>query len=129
MAHGLGRILGEAVAPFRGRVVLATKFGWNIDLETGEQRPGLNSRPTTSRQLWRGCSGAYGPIEAEAETVKPMADVHLTPKDRIGDVLRHPAFQGYARMLLPWDDRATTRRYSLRRWVRSSRTTATFSPR
>jgi acetyl esterase/lipase len=30
---------------------------------------------------------------------------HLTPEDRVGDVLRHPAFEEYARLLLPWDDR------------------------
>jgi aryl-alcohol dehydrogenase-like predicted oxidoreductase len=39
------RILGEGVEPFRDRIVIATKFGWNIDPETGERKPGLNSRP------------------------------------------------------------------------------------
>lgn len=39
------RILGEGVAPFRDSVQIATKFGWNIDLETGQRLPGLNSRP------------------------------------------------------------------------------------
>ena len=39
------RILGEGIAPFRNKVVITSKFGWNIDLETGERRPGLNSRP------------------------------------------------------------------------------------
>jgi aryl-alcohol dehydrogenase-like predicted oxidoreductase len=43
--HEVERILGEAVAPFRDKVAIASKFGWNIDLETGERRPGLNSRP------------------------------------------------------------------------------------
>lgn len=43
--HEVERILGEGVAPFRDKVVIATKFGWNIDLETGERRPGRNSRP------------------------------------------------------------------------------------
>jgi aryl-alcohol dehydrogenase-like predicted oxidoreductase len=43
--HEVERILGEGVAPFRNKVVVASKFGWNIDLETGERRPGLNSRP------------------------------------------------------------------------------------
>jgi aryl-alcohol dehydrogenase-like predicted oxidoreductase len=38
-------LVGEALAPFRGEVVIATKFGWNIDLETGQQNPGLDSRP------------------------------------------------------------------------------------
>ncbi|PZQ51751.1 MAG: aldo/keto reductase [Novosphingobium pentaromativorans] len=39
------RILGEGVQPFRDSVVIATKFGWNIDPETGKRMPGLNSRP------------------------------------------------------------------------------------
>jgi len=39
------RILGEGVAPFRDKVAITSKFGWNIDLQTGERRPGLNSRP------------------------------------------------------------------------------------
>lgn len=39
------RILGEGVAGFRDQVVIATKFGWNIDPETGVRSPGLNSRP------------------------------------------------------------------------------------
>ena len=43
--HKVERILGEGVAPFRDSVVITSKFGWNIDLETGERRPGLNSRP------------------------------------------------------------------------------------
>ncbi|WP_417788369.1 aldo/keto reductase [Stutzerimonas xanthomarina] len=43
--HEVERILGEGVAPFRDKVVIASKFGWNIDLETGERHPGLNSRP------------------------------------------------------------------------------------
>jgi aryl-alcohol dehydrogenase-like predicted oxidoreductase len=43
--HECERILGEAIQPFRDRVVITSKFGWNIDLETGQRRPGLNSRP------------------------------------------------------------------------------------
>lgn len=39
------RILGEGVKPFRDKIVIATKFGWNIDQETGKRLPGLNSRP------------------------------------------------------------------------------------
>ena len=35
----------SGVAPFRGKVVIASKFGWNIDPLTGAWRPGLNSRP------------------------------------------------------------------------------------
>ncbi|OMQ46440.1 aldo/keto reductase [Ensifer sp. 1H6] len=43
--HECERILGEAIEPFRDNVVITSKFGWNIDLKTGERRPGLNSRP------------------------------------------------------------------------------------
>lgn len=39
------RILGEAIAPFRDKVQITSKFGWNIDQETGQRRPGLNSKP------------------------------------------------------------------------------------
>jgi len=38
-------LVGEALAPIRDQVVIATKFGWNIDPRTGERRAGLNSRP------------------------------------------------------------------------------------
>lgn len=43
--HEVERILGEGIAGFRDKVVIATKFGWNIDQQTGERRPGLNSKP------------------------------------------------------------------------------------
>ena len=43
--HEVERILGEGIAPFRDKVVVATKFGWNIDQETGKRLPGLNSQP------------------------------------------------------------------------------------
>lgn len=39
------RILGEAVTSFRDKIKIATKFGWNIDQETGKRLAGLNSRP------------------------------------------------------------------------------------
>jgi len=43
-------LLGEALAPIRGQVVIATKFGFDIDPDTG-QRHGLNSRPEHIRQV------------------------------------------------------------------------------
>lgn len=48
------RILGEAIEPFRDRVQIATKFGWNVDQETGERLPGLNSRPAHIRVVVEG---------------------------------------------------------------------------
>ncbi|MBB4236930.1 aldo/keto reductase [Rhizobium esperanzae] len=52
--HEVERILGEGIAPFRDQVVVASKFGWNIDLETGERRPGLISRPDHIKQAVEG---------------------------------------------------------------------------
>jgi len=39
------QLVGEALAPFRKQVVIATKFGFDIDPDTGTRRSGLNSRP------------------------------------------------------------------------------------
>jgi aryl-alcohol dehydrogenase-like predicted oxidoreductase len=39
------RILGEAIEPFRNKVRITSKFGWNIDQQTGQRLPGLNSKP------------------------------------------------------------------------------------
>jgi len=38
-------LVGEALAPVRRQVVIATKFGFDIDATTGERRAGVNSRP------------------------------------------------------------------------------------
>jgi aryl-alcohol dehydrogenase-like predicted oxidoreductase len=38
-------LLGEALAPFRGRVVIATKFGWAPGPNNGARWTTLNSRP------------------------------------------------------------------------------------
>src|SRR6058998_2976163 len=38
-------LVGEALAPVRNQVVISTKFGFDIDPNTGERRSGVNSRP------------------------------------------------------------------------------------
>ena len=43
-------LVGEALAPVRDRVVIATTFGHNIDPQRHE-RHGLNSRPEHIRQV------------------------------------------------------------------------------
>jgi aryl-alcohol dehydrogenase-like predicted oxidoreductase len=43
-------LVGEALAPVREKVVIATKFGFDLDPNTGEQR-GLNSRPEHIEQV------------------------------------------------------------------------------
>jgi aryl-alcohol dehydrogenase-like predicted oxidoreductase len=52
--HEVERILGEGVASFRNKIVIATKFGWNIDLETGKRMPGLNSQPEHIKKVVEG---------------------------------------------------------------------------
>src|SRR5688572_29398281 len=45
-------VVGEAVEPFRDEVVIATKFGFNIDAEgKPQQDPPLNSRPERIREV------------------------------------------------------------------------------
>src|SRR6266536_3124563 len=43
-------LVGEALAPFRDQVVIATKFGFDIDPKNGKQR-GLDSRPEHVKQV------------------------------------------------------------------------------
>lgn len=44
-------IVGKVVAPFRDKVVIATKFGFDIDLETGRHLGGVNSKPAHIRAV------------------------------------------------------------------------------
>jgi aryl-alcohol dehydrogenase-like predicted oxidoreductase len=44
-------LVGEALAPFRGQVVIATKFGFDLDPKTAQRRGGLNSRPEHIREV------------------------------------------------------------------------------
>ena len=43
-------LVGEALEPFKGRVSIATKFGFRID-SAGKQVPGLDSRPAHIREV------------------------------------------------------------------------------
>ena len=44
-------LVGEALAPFRDQVVIATKFGFDIDQQTGARTGGLDSRPAHIRTV------------------------------------------------------------------------------
>lgn len=44
-------LVGEALQPIRDKVVIATKFGFEIDLETGKRGPGTNSCPEHIRAV------------------------------------------------------------------------------
>ena len=84
-------LVGEALAPFRDEVVIATKFGFNIDAEgTQHSDPPLDSRPEHIRQVVEASLKRLGtdridllyqhrvdpaiPIEDVAGTVKELID-------------------------------------------------------
>jgi aryl-alcohol dehydrogenase-like predicted oxidoreductase len=52
--HESERILGEATGSVRDKIVIATKFGFNVDLQSGKQGPGLNSKPAHIRRAVEG---------------------------------------------------------------------------
>ena len=93
--HESERILGEASASFRDRIVIATKFGFNVDLSTGKQGPGLNSRPAHIRQAVEGSLRRLRTdridllYQHRVDPAVPIEDVAGTVKDlkREGKVL------------------------------------------
>ena len=52
--HTNEELLGEALAPYRGQVVIATKFGFQLDPNGGPQWVGLNSRPKHIKDVAEG---------------------------------------------------------------------------
>jgi aryl-alcohol dehydrogenase-like predicted oxidoreductase len=48
-------LIGEALEPIRDRVIIATKFGFDIDLQTGVRRGGTNSRPEHIKDVAEAC--------------------------------------------------------------------------
>ena len=48
-------LVGEALEPIRDQVVIATKFGFDIDPETGKRGPGTNSRPDHIKAAAEAC--------------------------------------------------------------------------
>jgi aryl-alcohol dehydrogenase-like predicted oxidoreductase len=47
-------LVGDALSPFRGQVVIATKFGWKIDPKAERGLAGLDSRPEHIKQVAEG---------------------------------------------------------------------------
>ena len=48
-------LVGEALQPIRDQVVIATKFGFDIDLATGKRGGGTNSRPEHIKAVAEAC--------------------------------------------------------------------------
>jgi aryl-alcohol dehydrogenase-like predicted oxidoreductase len=75
-------LVGEALAPFRGKVVIATKFGF--DLSGGDDRPGvagLNSRPEHIKEAVEGSLKRL-----KVETIDLLYQHRVDPNVPIEDV-------------------------------------------
>jgi aryl-alcohol dehydrogenase-like predicted oxidoreductase len=53
--HSNEELLGEALEPFKGEVVIATKFGFQLKADLTPGWDGLNSRPENIRAATEGC--------------------------------------------------------------------------
>jgi aryl-alcohol dehydrogenase-like predicted oxidoreductase len=73
-------VVGEALRPFRDRVVIATKFGFDIDPATGQNR-GVSSRPAGIRQAVEGSLKRLG-----IETIDLLYQHRVDPNVPIEDV-------------------------------------------
>jgi aryl-alcohol dehydrogenase-like predicted oxidoreductase len=82
-------VVGEALAPFRDRVVIATKFGFQFD-EQGKET-GLNSRPEHIRQMTEGSLRRLGVdtidlyYQHRVDPRVPIEDVAGTVRDLIAE--------------------------------------------
>lgn len=85
-------VVGEALAPFRDEVVIATKFGFNIDAEGKQQQePPLDSRPEHIRQVVEASLKRLGTdridllYQHRVDPAIPIEDVAGTVKELIGE--------------------------------------------
>jgi aryl-alcohol dehydrogenase-like predicted oxidoreductase len=83
-------VVGEALRPVRGRVVIATKFGFDIDPVTRENR-GVSSWPERIRQAVEGSLKRLGVetidllYQHRVDPTVPIEDVADTVRDLIGE--------------------------------------------
>src|SRR5690348_5878269 len=82
-------VVGEALRPFRDKVVIATKFGFNF--ADGKQLPGMNSRPERIRDAVDGSLKRLGVetidllYQHRVDPDVPIEDVAGTVRDLIGE--------------------------------------------
>jgi aryl-alcohol dehydrogenase-like predicted oxidoreductase len=76
------RLVGEAIAPLRDRVVVATKFGWDI---VDGRMVGTNSRPEQIRRVAEGSLGRLG-VEAIDLFYQHRVDPDVPIEDVAGTV-------------------------------------------
>ena len=82
-------MVGEAFAGMRDKVIIATKFGWDIDQQTGEHHGGVNSKPSQIKQAVEGSLKRLRTdyidlyYQHRVDPDVPMEDVAGTVKDLI----------------------------------------------
>ena len=82
-------MVGEAFRGLRDKVKIATKFGWDIDQDTGEHRGGVNSKPAQIRRSVEGSLKRLGVdhidlyYQHRVDPEVPMEDVAGVVKDLI----------------------------------------------
>jgi aryl-alcohol dehydrogenase-like predicted oxidoreductase len=77
-------LVGEALTPFRGRVVIATKFGFDFDAD-GRPTGGLSSRPDNIRRMADGSLRRLG-VEAIELYYQHRVDPNVPIEDVAGTV-------------------------------------------
>jgi aryl-alcohol dehydrogenase-like predicted oxidoreductase len=88
-------MVGEALAPVRDRVKIATKFGWNIDQRTGDHLGGVNSRPEQIRSAVEGSLRRL-----KIETIDLLYQHRVDPKvpmEEVAGTVKELIQQGKAR--------------------------------
>jgi aryl-alcohol dehydrogenase-like predicted oxidoreductase len=84
-------MVGETFASVRDKVKIATKFGWDIEQQTGEHRGGVNSKP---QQIRKSVEGSLKRLRTDyidlyyqhrVDPEVPMEDVAGTVKDLIAE--------------------------------------------
>ena len=82
-------MVGEAFRGMRDKVKIATKFGWDIDQDTGQHRGGVNSKPAQIRRAVEGSLKRLGTdyidlyYQHRVDPDVPMEDVAGVVKDLI----------------------------------------------
>ena len=78
-------LVGEALAPFRDRVVITTKFGWEANPEDGGKWSALNSRPEHIKQV---AEASLKRLKVEAIDLfyQHRVDLHVPIEDVAGAV-------------------------------------------
>lgn len=84
-------LVGEALQPVRDQVVIATKFGFDIDQQTGQNRGGLNSQSAHIREVVEGSLRRLRTdridllYQHRVDPAVPMEDVAGAVKDLIAE--------------------------------------------